>query len=58
MIGVILTVGSTKKVEINVSTVGFRNALQWGCLIMVSEHLAPHTLLFSYGSQISRYEGR
>lgn len=25
-----------KKVEINVSTVGFRNALQWGCLIMPS----------------------
>ncbi|XP_028024900.1 peroxisome proliferator-activated receptor gamma isoform X2 [Balaenoptera acutorostrata] len=34
MIGVILTVGSTKKAEINVSTVGFRSALLWGCLIM------------------------
>ena len=47
MIGVILTVGSTKKAEINVSTVGFRSALLWGCLIMVSEPLVPHTLLFS-----------
>lgn len=46
MIGVTLTVGSIKKVEINVSTVGFRNALLWGCLTMVSEH-STHTLLFS-----------
>ena len=41
MIGVILTVGSTRKVEINVSTVGFRSAWLWGCLIMVSEHFVP-----------------
>ncbi|XP_049717940.1 peroxisome proliferator-activated receptor gamma isoform X4 [Elephas maximus indicus] len=34
MIDVTLTVGSTKKVEINVSTVDFRNVLLWGCLIM------------------------
>ncbi|XP_023595697.1 peroxisome proliferator-activated receptor gamma isoform X1 [Trichechus manatus latirostris] len=34
MIDVTLTVGSTKKVEINVNTVGFRNVLLWGCLIM------------------------
>lgn len=41
MIGVILTVGSTKKVEINVSTVGFRSASPWGCLTMVSGPWGP-----------------
>lgn len=46
MIGVILIVGFIKKVEINVSIVGFRNVLLWGCFITVSEYLVLCILFF------------